>query len=103
MSYFLYKLLPPRDTFAKDMTEAELALMKTHGAYWQKLADRGSAVIFGPVLDGKGGWGLAIVEAASEADVRRIGDDDPAVKGGLKFEVYPMLRAVLRKGLQRRR
>jgi uncharacterized protein YciI len=100
MSYFLYKLLPPRPTFSQDITDEEMALMKVHGGYWQELADQGTAVIFGPVLDGKGGWGLAIVEAADEKTVRALGDNDPAVKAnrGLRFEVYPMLRAVLRKG-----
>ena len=99
MSYFLYKLLPPRPTFAKDMTADEAKIMQVHGAYWKTLVDEGKVVIVGPVIDGQGGWGLAIVEAESEAEVRAIGDKDPAVtsKHGLKFEVYPMLRAMLRK------
>ncbi len=99
MGFFLYKLIAPRPTFAQDMTDAEAQLMKVHGAYWSDLADRGIAVVFGPVLDPKGSWGLAIVEARDEGEVRAIGIDDPAIKSqfGFQFEVYPMLQVVSRK------
>jgi len=97
--FFLYKLIAPRVTFAQDMTDAEAQLMKVHGEYWKELADRGVAVVFGPVLDPKGSWGLAIVEAKDAAEVHAIGADDPAIKSqfGFQFEVYPMLQAVMRK------
>lgn len=99
LGFFLYKLIAPRVTFAQDMTDAEAQLMKVHGEYWSELADRGVAVVFGPVLDPKGSWGLAIVEAKVEAEVRAIGAEDPAIKSqfGFRFEVYPMLQAVMRK------
>ncbi|HEX4836510.1 MAG TPA: YciI family protein, partial [bacterium] len=80
MSYFLYKLIAPRPTFAQDMTAAEAKLMAEHGVYWKDLADRGIALLFGPVLDPKGSWGLAVVETKNEAEVRAIGRNDPAIK-----------------------
>ncbi len=99
MGFYLYKLIAPRVTFAQDMTDAEAQVLKVHSEYWTDLAARGVAVVFGPVLDPKGSWGLAIVEAKDEVKVRAIGTEDPAVKSqfGFKFEVYPMLQVVTRK------
>jgi len=42
-------------------------------------------------------WGVGIVEVADEPDARAIGKNDPAVKAGLTFEIYPMPGAVVRK------
>jgi uncharacterized protein len=97
MGHFVYKLIPPRPTFALDMSPDEAAVMGEHVAYWQELADRRVAVAFGPVADPAGSWGIAIVEAPSEADVEAIRDADPAVTGGAgRVEIYPMPRAILR-------
>ena len=103
MGFYLYKLIAPRVSFAQDMSEEEAQVMKVHGEFWSKLAQKGIAVIFGPVLDPKGSWGLAIVEAKDEAEVHAIGAEDPAIKSryGFKFEVHPMLKAVMRNSLQR--
>jgi hypothetical protein len=87
---FLYKLIPPRPTFTQDMTEAERKAMEEHAIYWKDLTDRGIAVVFGLVLDPKGPWGVAIVDVADEPDARVLGINDPAVKAGLTFDVYPM-------------
>ncbi len=37
--------------------------MGRHAAYWQPLIDSGRMVVFGPVLDTTGSWGLGVVEA----------------------------------------
>jgi uncharacterized protein len=96
MNHFLYKLIPPRPTFDRDMSEAEGAIMGRHVAYWQELAERGTAIVFGPVGDSAGTWGLAVVEAATATDVRALGDTDPAVVSGLvRFEVCPMPGAMV--------
>ncbi len=58
MGYFVCKLIALRPTFAQDITAAEAELLKVHGKYWSDLADRGIAVLFGPVLDPKGAWGV---------------------------------------------
>lgn len=93
----MYKLIPPRPTFAQDMTEAERKVMQEHVVYWKGLTDRRIAIVFGPVLDPKGPWGVAIVEVADEADARALGTNDPAVKAGLTFEVYAMPGTVVRR------
>jgi uncharacterized protein YciI len=72
------------------MTEVERKIMQEHVVYWKDLSDRRIAIIFGPVLDPKGTWGVAIVEVTSEPEAHILGRDDPAVQAGLTFEVYPM-------------
>ncbi|MDQ6866166.1 MAG: YciI family protein [Thermoproteota archaeon] len=94
---FLYKLIPPRSTFAQDKTEVERKVMQEHATYWKGVTDKGIALVFGLDLDPKGPWGVGIVEVADEADARALGTNDPAVKAGLTFEVYPMPDAVVRK------
>jgi uncharacterized protein YciI len=101
-SHFVYKLIPPRPTFATDMDDAEQAIMGEHAAYWTALVEQGRAVVFGPVLDRHGSWGLAVVEAETEEDVRLIAADDPAVRMNLcTFEIGTMLEAVIRPGSAR--
>ncbi len=95
MSYFLYRLIAPRPTFNNDMSPDEAAIMGQHVAYWQHLADRGTAVVFGPVADPAGPWGLAIVQADSEEEVQTLRLDDPARQlDGARFEVYAMPGAI---------
>ena len=82
------------------MNEKEAGLMREHAAYWKCHAERGVAVVFGPVMDPKGPWGLGIVEATSEAEVHALQTDDPVIKGriGLQYETYPLASAIVRKG-----
>ena len=62
------------------MTDAEKAVMGEHAAYWTNLFEDGRVVVFGMVMDESGPWRLAVVEAQSEADVRALASDDPAVR-----------------------
>lgn len=95
--FFVYKLIPPRPSFAADMSEAEREVMGAHGAYWRGLLDTRVAVVYGPVLDPAGVWGLAVVEAGSADDVRALGAADPAVSSGVaSFDVFPMMGASAR-------
>jgi uncharacterized protein YndB with AHSA1/START domain len=98
-SFFLCRLLAPRPTFAFDMTPEERAIMQEHGAYWRTLLREGSAVVFGPVADPKGAWGLGVIRAADEAEVRRLESQDPVIlsRRGFSYEVLPMLTAVYKE------
>ena len=98
MSYYLYKLVPPRPSFDTDMSDEERTIMGAHIRYWSELAQQGTAVVFGPVSgDPAGSWGLAITEADDVAQVRGLGASDPAISSGMAtFEVYEMPRAMLR-------
>jgi uncharacterized protein YciI len=73
------------------MTDAERKVMQEHVVYWKGLADKGVAVVFGPVLDPNGVWGVAVVETTDEAEARALVPNDPTFKARLgPIEVYPM-------------
>ena len=82
MSTFVFRLIAPRPTFALDLTEDEREIMGRHAAYWQPLVESGRMVVFGPVLDGTGSWGLGVVEADDEEDLRAFAAGDPVVTTG---------------------
>jgi uncharacterized protein YciI len=90
LQYFL-KLIPPRPTFATDMTPDERAVMLKHAAYWAELFKTGKVLIIGPISDPKGAWGMAVLETDSLADAQKMADNDPTVIAGInKVEVSPM-------------
>lgn len=99
MTYFLYKLIPPRTTFPQDITSMEMKIMQEHAVYWKELTDKKIVLLFGPVADPKGTYGLAIVEAADEGIVNGYGIHDPAIQAdvGFRFEIYPMPQVILRE------
>ena len=97
MSFFVYRLLPPRPSFAFDMSEAERGVMSRHGEYWRGHAASGTALIFGPVGDPAGPWGLGIIEVDDAAQAQKLADADPAVSTRTcDVEILPMLEAFLR-------
>ena len=84
MSFYLYRLIPPRPTFGPtDMNEHEAEIMDEHSHYWAELMNAGTAHVFGPVDDPAGNWGLAVAEAPSDDAMQAIRDADPAVTSGL--------------------
>lgn len=97
MTWFLYRLNPPRPDYAQTMTEDEMRVMGEHSVYWTGFLDRGTCVIFSPVADPAGVWGVAVVRARDAAEVEAIGAGDPAVTSGVcTFDVLPMLSPVTR-------
>lgn len=98
MPHFFLRLVPPRPTFAEDMTAEEGEVMGRHADYLKGLVDAGPGVAFGPVFDPAGAWGLGIVEAADEAEARRMTDADPIVVAGIaRYDVVPMRLSFARK------
>ena len=88
---FLYRLQPPRASFAQDMSPDEAEIMSRHVGYWQDLLDREVALAFGPVLDPQDPWGLGLLDLDDEQKAREIGDSDPAVLSGTcTYEVLPI-------------
>jgi uncharacterized protein YciI len=97
MTSFVFKLKPSRPTFALDMTDEERELMGAHAAYWQPYLDSEEMVVFGPVLDGTGAWGLGVVEAKDEDQLRAFAARDPAVTSGTAdIEIGKMLAGFVR-------
>ena len=97
MTTFVFRLRAPRPTFAQDMTDEEREIMGRHAAYWQPYVDSGRMVVFGPVLDGSGSWGLGVVEADDEEELRGFAAGDPAVTTGTaEVEIGTMLAGFVR-------
>jgi hypothetical protein len=95
MSWFLYRLLPPRPDFAATMSDDEQATMGRHSQYWTEHLRDGRAMIFTPVADPAGVWGMAIVQGQTADDVAALGLADPAVTSGIaRFDVVDLPGAV---------
>jgi len=95
--YFLCRLLPPRGDFMQTMTADERAMMGQHVAYWTGKVTTGNALVFGPVADPKGGYGIGIIKVESMAEMEALRDADPAMQAGIGFayDILPMPRIVI--------
>ena len=93
MPHYFCKLRPPRTTFISDMTSDEAQLMRAHREYWTPRVETGVVIAMGPVADPAGGYGVAIIEAASEATLQSMLAADPVIVAGRGFayESYRML------------
>jgi hypothetical protein len=100
MHYFVCKLIPPRKTFPNDMSELERNLMRQHGEYWTGHLKRGKVLLFGPVADPDGPYGLCVLALAenpqSGLEAAQMCRDDPIQLGsiGFSFAIFPMPRIV---------
>ncbi len=92
--YFFVKTNNPRPTFHLDMTAEERATMTGHVAYWTERAKEGISIVFGPVADPGGFYGIGVYRVEDEEQMRRLIQDDPA-NGLLKYEITPMADAVV--------
>ena len=55
----------------------------------------GRVVVYGPVADPEGIWGMGVLRAADRAQVLEIGNSDPSVLAGVNtFEVFEILDSV---------
>jgi uncharacterized protein len=92
MQHFFYKLTPPRPTFPMDMSSREGAIMEEHFTYWRSLLADQKAIVYGPVMDPSGAYGVAVLEVESEALAQEIGENDPAIRAGagFSFQVHTM-------------
>ena len=98
MKYFLYKLIPPRPTFNADMNEQEQATMNTHMGYWGELTNKGKSVVYGPVFDPEGVYGMAVIEVEADDEAQAIATNDPAVTDGVcTYQLIPMMVGMIRK------
>ena len=99
MPAFFCKLVPPRPSFATDLSPAEADVMKRHAQYWQDLITRGAVRVFalGLVMDPAGAFGIGIMEREDESAVRALTDRDPAISAaiGMRYEIHLMPRGVM--------
>jgi uncharacterized protein YciI len=92
--YFL-KYNSSRPTFSQDMTPEERVVMSQHIAYWTDKINRGIVLVFGPVFDKTGVYGIAIMGVEDESEVLLSIEVDPAVRAGLMTTEYSLMSAVL--------
>jgi hypothetical protein len=92
--YVFVRTNNPRPTFHIDMTDAERQVMQQHVAYWTVKGEQGIAIVFGPVLDPKGVYGIGIYKVDDLGHMRRLLADDPA-REILEYEFFEMPRAVV--------
>jgi uncharacterized protein YciI len=79
------------------MTDEERAIMGRHAAHWQPYLESGRMVVFGPVLDDDGSFGLAVVESDDEDELRAFAAEDPVVTTGTaEFRIGTMLQGFVR-------
>ena len=70
--------------------------MDRYAEYWGRLVEQVDVVVYGPVVDSTGSWGLAVIRADNLEDVRTLAKADPAVSSGMAtFDVGTMLVAIL--------
>ena len=55
-----------------DMNDQEKAMMQEHFLYWKRRQDCGDVLVFGPVLDPEGPYGMGIVSLTDESRGPRI-------------------------------
>ena len=52
-------------------------------------------MVYGPVADPEGVWGMGVLRAADRAQVLEIGNGDPSVLAGVNtFEVFEIMDGV---------
>lgn len=91
--YYVLYLNPSRPDFAMTMTDEEHNIMMQHIAYWQEHAQNGTMLVFGPVMDMSGPYGLGIIAVDSDEQLKSLIAGDPAGKIN-HYEYHPM-RAVV--------
>lgn len=71
--------------------------MGVHGQYWRQKMVEGKIVVFGPVLDPKGVWGLGVLRVKDEAEAAALQNQDPVIlaQRGFSYETLPMMTAVV--------
>jgi uncharacterized protein YciI len=97
MVHFFCRLVPPRPDFMTTMTDAERSIMRAHLGYWSGKVATGNAVLFGPVADPAGGFGIGVMKAASMDEMLALRDADPATQAnvGFRYEIAPMPQVVI--------
>jgi len=87
------------------MNDEEQEIMARHAARWRPWIEWGQMVIFGPVLDSTGSWGLGVVEDDDEEELRHSPQTirwsrqaQAPSKSGSNFSAQKRRHCALRKG-----
>jgi uncharacterized protein len=87
--HYACKLLPPRPNFAFDMSDEERSIMQRHIDYWKPYLQQDKMLIYGPVLDPSGPYGLGIIAVDTEDEMKELTANDPGAQI-CKYEIHQM-------------
>lgn len=98
---YLVKLVAPRPSFMHDASAAERSIMSQHSDYWKMNMESGLVVAFGPVSHPDGAFGVGLIRAHDEAEMRAFLANDPAILAaiGMDVQTYSMPVLISRDGL----
>ncbi len=91
--HFYLRLIPCRPDFAFTMTIEERAIMENHIAYCSSKMEQGLLLLFGPVMDPAGPFGVGILAVTDEQEVKDFIAGDPA--SGINRYTYHPMRVVM--------
>ena len=63
--------------------------MQKHVEYWMEYMSQGKVLVFGPVMDPKGPYGLGILAVENEKEIEEFIAGDPASSIN-RYEYFPM-------------
>jgi len=94
---FLCRLVATRPEMVVLATSEEDRIVGRHVTYLKSLTERGTVLLVGRTQNpDPTAFGIHILLASSEAEARRLVDDDPALgEGILRAELYPYNIALL--------
>jgi uncharacterized protein YciI len=96
VSEWVFFMHPPRDDFIATMTDAERSAFDAHAVWLRGLLADGALIAAGPCL-GQVNTGIAIFEAPSEDEARRIVVGEPVTSGGfMRGDLRPYRLGLLR-------
>lgn len=91
--YFFLRLNPVRADFVQTMTDQERSIMQEHAQYWRRFMEQGKIVVFGPVMDPGGAFGMGVARVDNVEEVKEFIAGDPALSLST-IDFFPM-RAVM--------
>ena len=95
MEHYLIRYKPCRDTFLKDSTDEEQAVVGKHFEYLQSLLAAGKLLLAGRTDDAE--VGIAVIKADNDSHAEEILAADPAVKSGVFIGSVKLFRLALIK------
>ena len=92
MTVYYLGLLRKGPAWTAEETPQAAALQEAHLANIRRMAEDGTLVLVGPLLDGGDLLGVYVFKSASLAEAQALAASDPAVQAGrLIFELHPWM------------
>ena len=93
---FVYIYKPIKENFNQTATEEENKIINEHFLYLKNLLEKKILILAGPELNAK--FGIAVLETNTEAEARKIMENDPAIINKVfTAELFPFRVSLLGK------